>query len=125
MFRIRRIYDNILPINRVALQEVTRIFVEQFPSAPKDDVERLPESLQNPFRKRFRTIVYVAENTKHQVLGFAIVLHEPELHFCYLDYIAAGRQLTGRGIGAALYERLRDDVVSLRAEGLFFECLPD
>jgi len=99
MFRIRRIYDDILPINRTALREVGQIFREQFSSAPVSDVDQLAERLKNPFLNRFRTILYVAENSRSHVTGFAIVLHEPEIRFCYLDYIAAGKSMSGRGVG--------------------------
>ena len=125
MFSIRRIYDDILPTNRSAMEEVRRIFKEQFGGAPAEDIEGLAEKLRNPFKQRFRTILYVAEKGRHQVVGFAIMLHEPELKFGYLDYIAAGQQVTGRGVGAALYSRLREEAAGLGVQGLFFECLPD
>lgn len=125
MFRIRRIYDDVLPANRAALDEVRKIFESQFPDAPASDIEHLADRLRNPFKKRFRTVLSVAENSRGRVIGFAIVLHEPELDFCYLDFIAAGKHVPGRGIGAALYELVRDEAVTLRARGVFFECLPD
>ncbi|MCA9149732.1 MAG: histone deacetylase family protein [Planctomycetales bacterium] len=125
MFRIRRIHDDVLPINQTALNEVRLIFREQFPDAPVSDLEPLSERLRNPFLKRFRTVLYVAENSRRRVLGFAIVLHEPELKFCYLDFLATDKKVPGRGIGAALYEHVRDEALGLAARGLFFECLPD
>ena len=124
MFRIRRIYDDVLPINRAAIRSVATIFREHFSAAPQD-IEQLAERLRNPFMKRFRTVLYVAENARGQVQGFAIVLHDPELSFSFLDYIAARKQLTGRGVGAALYEYVRDEARSMGSKGLFFECLPD
>ncbi len=125
MFRIRRIYDDVLPVNRTALEEVRKVFDSQFPDAPSSDIEHLAARLRNPFKKRFRTILSVAENSRHHVTGFAIVLHEPEIGFCYLDFLAAGKNVPGRGIGAALYEFVRDEAVALQAKGVFFECLPD
>ena len=77
MFLIRRIYDSVLPVNQAALKDVRRIFESQFPDAPIEDIEHLADRLHNPFKKRFRTILYVAENARHSVAGFAIVLHEP------------------------------------------------
>jgi acetoin utilization deacetylase AcuC-like enzyme len=125
LFRIRRIYEDVLPVNRAAIDEVTSIFFEHFGGAPPEDIQQLGERLRNPFNKRFRTVLYVAENAPGQVQGFAIVLHDPALSFCYLDYLAAGKKLAGRGIGAALYEYVRDEALGMRAQGLFFECLPD
>ncbi|MEZ6062187.1 MAG: histone deacetylase family protein [Planctomycetaceae bacterium] len=125
MFRIRRIHDDVLPVNKSALSEVRQIFVEQFPDASTSDIDPLAERLRNPFRKRFRTILLVAENSRNHVVGFAIVLHEPEIGFCYLDFLASGKDVPGRGIGAALYEYVRDEAAALGNHGLFFECLPD
>lgn len=119
MFRIRRIYDDVLPVNRTALEEVRKIFDSQFPDAPASDIEHLAARLRNPFKKNFRTILSVAENSRHHVTGFAIVLHEPEIGFCYLDFLAAGKSVPGRGIGAALYEFVRDEAVALQAQGVF------
>jgi len=125
MFRIRRIHDDVVPVNRTAVQEVIQIFKDQFSDAPISDVEGLSEKLRNPFKQRFRMVLYVAEKRPGHVEGFATVLHEPVLGFCYLDYLAAGKKLTGRGIGAALYQHIRSEALTLRTKGLFFECLPD
>ena len=70
-------------------------------------------------------ILYVAENSKGHVSGFAMVLQEPSLRFCYLDYLAVSGGTAGRGVGAALYEYVRDEAVAHGAKGVFFECLPD
>ena len=125
VFRIRRIHDDVLPVNQAAIESVTRIFREHFAAAPSSDIEQLGQRLRNPWKKRFRTMLYVAENSRGQVSGFAIVLHEPALSFSYLDYLAAEAKLGGRGVGAALYEFIRDDALALGSQGLFFECLPD
>ncbi|MDA1232197.1 MAG: GNAT family N-acetyltransferase [Planctomycetota bacterium] len=125
MFSIRRIYDDVLPVNQSALNEVREIFRDQFPDAPIGDLEPLSDRLRNPFLKRFRMILCVAENARRHVVGFAIVLHEPEIEFCYLDFLAAGKDVPGRGIGAALYEFVRDEAAGLGVKGVLFECLPD
>ncbi len=125
MFRIRRIYDDVLPVNKQSIAEVREIFVEHFAGAPISDIDSLGEKLRNPFMQRFRMILYVAENSRGHVSGFAIVLQEPELKFSYLDYLAVAGKTSGRGVGAALYEYIRDEVVAQKSEGLFFECLPD
>lgn len=51
-----------LPSNRAAITQVQRIFREQFAGAPVEDIDSLVEKLRNPFKKRFRTILYVAED---------------------------------------------------------------
>ena len=125
MFRIRRIYDDLLPVDRHAIAQVQGILREQFPLLSKDKVTKLPDQLRNPFKYRFRSILFVAEGIKARVKGFAILQHVPELRFGYLDFISAATYRTGGGIGGALYQRVREEALSLDAVGLFFECLPD
>ncbi|GAB4164634.1 MAG: hypothetical protein Tsb0017_02970 [Geothermobacteraceae bacterium] len=125
MFRIRRIFDTWLPSNRQVISQVQEILRKQFPALKEEDVAKLPEQLDNPVKHGFRAILYVAEGHGHRVQGFALLLHEPDLGFDYLDFISAASRMTGRGIGGALYQRLRADAKSWNSRGLFFECLPD
>ncbi len=124
MFSIRRIHDDVLPVNKEAIRQVQEILRARFSAVRPEDIDQLAEKLRNPFKQRFRTILFVAERHS-KVLGFALLMHEPELHFCYLDFIASAKGLTGRGIGGALYERVRREAFALHSLGLFFECLPD
>jgi acetoin utilization deacetylase AcuC-like enzyme len=125
MFRIRRIYDDLLPVDRNAIAQVQGILREQFPLLPKDKVNKLTDQLRNPFKYRFRSILFVAEGIKGRVKGFALLQQVPDLRFGYLDFISAATYRTGGGIGGALYQRVREEALSLDAVGLFFECLPD
>ncbi|MDW7645781.1 MAG: histone deacetylase family protein [Desulfuromonadales bacterium] len=125
MFRIRRIFDDILPANAEALHQVRQILQDQFPALRPSEIDKLPDLLKNPLKHRFKSILYVAENFKGLVKGFALLSFEPELRFCYLDYISTAKNITGGGIGGALYERLREEALLLGAVGIFFECLPD
>ncbi len=125
MFRIRRVYDDITPANQDAISQVQEILRTQFPLLSKRDIKKLPEQLRDPMKYRFRSILFIAEGERGHVDGFALLFHEPTLHFCYLDYISAGPQKTGGGIGGALYERIREEALDLETIGLFFECLPD
>ena len=125
MVRIRRIYDNILPVNKSTLEQVQAILRSQFAAIDPKEIETISEKLRNPFKQRFRTILFVAESIKGKVRGFALLLHEPELHFTYLDWIATASARVGAGIGGALYDRIRRESSALKVKGLFFECLPD
>ncbi|MDY6849531.1 MAG: GNAT family N-acetyltransferase [Geoalkalibacter sp.] len=125
MFRIRRIYDDLRPINRDALAQVQRILRDQFPDLAERDIEKIPDLLRDSFKHGFRCILYVAEDARQSVRGFALASHDPQLKFCYLDYISAARSTTGGGIGGALYELLREEALEMGAIGIFFECLPD
>ncbi len=125
MFRIRRIFDDVIPVNRDALCQVREILKKRFSEAPEQEIAHIGDKLRNPFKLRFRPILFVAENMRHKVMGFAMVLHEPEINFCYLDWIATAKETLRGGLGSALYERVRSECSSLGVSGLFFECLPD
>lgn len=125
MFTIRRIFDDALAANRNAIEQAERLFRASFPAAPASDIEGLRDKLHNPFKHKFRAVLYVAEKAHGNVRGFAILLHDPTLHFSYLDYLASDIELSGRGYGAALYERVREEALRARSHGLFYECLPD
>ncbi|MBU0942826.1 MAG: GNAT family N-acetyltransferase [Proteobacteria bacterium] len=125
MLRIRRIYDDAIPINKEELHQVKDILRTRFSEIDEEEVESIGEKLRNPFKQRFRTILFVADNAKGRVNGFAILLHEPVLAFTYLDWIAITAKRAGSGIGSALYERVRQESAALKVKGLFFECLPD
>lgn len=125
MFRIRRVYDDLTPINAEAVTQVQKILRTQFYLLSRKEIAQLPEQLRNPFKYHFRSILFVAEGSKGMVRGFALLLHEPILNFCYLDYISAAKRRTGRGIGGALYDRVREEALHLKTIGIFFECLPD
>ena len=125
MFRIRRIFDDALPIDQKAIARIQELMCAKFPKIRQQDVRGLPDKLRNPFKYRFRYLLFVADDLRGNVRGFALVSHEPQLRFFFLDYIATGKQLSGGGVGGALYERLRDEARTNDAIGLFFECAPD
>lgn len=125
MLRIRRIYDTVLAVDRAALAQVQEILRAQFGGLSEKEVQGLESRLHNPFKQSFRPILFVAEDQRRKVLGFALLLHEPEIRFSLLEYIASASGIIGRGIGASLYERVRQEASGLGARGLFFECLPD
>jgi acetoin utilization deacetylase AcuC-like enzyme len=125
MFRIRRIYADLLPVNREAIRQVQEILRIQFPRLSEQDITKLPDQLRNPLKYKFHSILFVAEGSKGRVSGFALLNHAPRLNFCFIDFLATARQKMGGGIGEALYERVREEAIFLRAFGLFFECLPD
>jgi acetoin utilization deacetylase AcuC-like enzyme/GNAT superfamily N-acetyltransferase len=125
MLRIRRVYDDVNPRDRAAVEGAQRILRERFPGVAETAVEALPRQLRNPLSHRFRSILFVAESGRGRVLGFALLRHAPDLDFCYLDFISAEAGQAGRGIGGALYERIREEAAALGAVGIFMEALPD
>ena len=125
MFRIRRIHDDLRPLNQSAVSEVQQILRDQFPLLAADDIAKIPELLRDPLKQGFRSILYIAEDGRHRVQGFALLSHDQKLGFCFLDYISTAKRITSGGIGGALYEHLREEALALHACGIFFECLPD
>jgi acetoin utilization deacetylase AcuC-like enzyme len=125
LFLIRRVHDNSLEIDRASISEVQEILRRQFRTLTEREIASLPQKLANPFKYRFRTILFVAEAMRHQVKGFALLNHAPDLGFCYLDFISAMPGATAGGIGGALYGRVREEARLLETVGIFMDCLPD
>ncbi|MBU0485958.1 MAG: histone deacetylase family protein [Proteobacteria bacterium] len=125
MFRIRRVYDATLEIDKQAIDQVIKILSSQFSGVAVKELRLLPQKLANPLKYQFRTILFVAENQRHEVKGCAILNHAPDLAFCFLDYISVRPGRGAGGIGGALYERVREECRTLGVHGLFMECLPD
>jgi hypothetical protein len=125
MFRIRRIYDDNLARDKEILARVRDILKEQFPLITDKDAGLLPSQLKNPLKHRFRSILFASEDQNRSLSGFAVLMHAPDLDFGYLDFISTAGNRTGGGVGGALYQRVRDDAISLNMGGIFFECLAD
>ena len=125
MFRIRRIHDDARPVDQNAIGQVKAIMKSNFSTLTDEKLDEISVQLKDPLKYRFRTILSVAENRTGTVLGFALVMYAPDLNFCYLDYIATPKNTTSGGIGGALYQNVREEVVNLGCIGLFYECLPD
>lgn len=125
MIHIRRIYDDILPANKEVIRQVQEILLKQIKDVSEAEISQIGEKLRNPFKQRFRSILFAAETLGNKVQGFALLLHEPEIMFCYLDWIATKTGKTGGGLGGMLYDTVRRESAALNVRGLFFECLPD
>ncbi len=125
MFRIRRIPSSFSFIDKNAIHQVVNLLKNQFSEADPKKFDEIPEVLSNPFKYRFQLILLVADDSHGNVKGAALLYHASDLNFCYLDYIATSKELSSRGIGGALYQRVREEATELKSIGVFFECLPD
>lgn len=126
MFRIRNIYDDTSAANRDAIAQVQAIIERQFPEAGAEgELGNLHKKFHDPLQYRYRSILLVAENALGKVKGFAVMLHMPDIEIAYLELISTAPGKTGGGIGGVLYERVREEAVSLGVKGLFFECAVD
>ncbi len=124
MLRIRKVADATAAANRSAIEAAQKIMREQFSGMPEADIAKLPDQLSNPLKHRFVSRLFVAENGRDQTLGVALLLYFPDIGFSYLEIISTAKGRMGGGIGAALYERVREEARALGTQ-LYFECLPD
>lgn len=125
MFRIRQVSNSLSIMDRGAISQVVDLMKSLFPLANQEQFDEIPEILNNPFKYRFQLILLVADDTNGNVKGAALLYHAADLMFCYLDYVASRKDLSSRGIGGALYQRVREEALSLGSVGIFYECLPD
>ncbi|MCA9280862.1 MAG: histone deacetylase family protein [Phycisphaeraceae bacterium] len=124
MFRIRQIAPDAIPANRRLIEEAKSILAHRLPGLPRKELESFEDRLRDPLAYQFHAMLFVADDMRGRMLGMAYVSHAPDAHFCLLDYIVTPEKSRG-GVGAALYERIRDACRALDVAGLFFECLPD
>jgi acetoin utilization deacetylase AcuC-like enzyme/GNAT superfamily N-acetyltransferase len=124
MLRIRKVADATTAANRSAIEAAQKIMREQFPGMPDADIAKMPSQLGNPLKHGFVSRLFVAENARDQTLGLALLLDAPDIGFSYLELISTAPGRMGGGIGAALYERVREEARALGTQ-LYFECLPD
>lgn len=125
MFRIRQVSNNTSVMDRYAIAQVISMMKSLFPDVDPTKFDEIPDVLNNPFLYRFQLILLVADDPGGSVKGAALLYHASDLKFCYLDYIASQKEISSRGIGGALYQRVREEALSLNSVGVFYECLPD
>jgi acetoin utilization deacetylase AcuC-like enzyme/GNAT superfamily N-acetyltransferase len=125
MFRVRKIGEAVSPANARAIADIQAIMRAQFPGLPDSDVAKLPKQIADPFTHQFVTEVWAVEGEQGHVRAFAILLVDPQLKFGYLELISAAPGGTGGGLGAVLYEGVREQARAEGLKGLYFECLPD
>ena len=125
IFKIRKVPDALLPSNRHAVEQVFEIIRIHFPTVKEEKIVKLLDQLKDPLKYQFSSSLFVAEDGRSNVKGFAIFFYMPDIHVCYLDYLAVKPGRLSGGIGGAIYERLREEAKLLKAIGIFMECLPD
>ena len=70
-------------------------------------------------------ILLAAHGSNDRIIGFALADYFESIGYAYLDFIVTEAERRGRGLGGALYEALREDLVARGAKGLFFEVPTD
>lgn len=125
LFKIRKITDSFHPSNLNAIEQVFDILRIHFPSVKEEKINEILEQMKNPMKYQFSSTLFVAENGRSNIKGFAILFYMPDTHFCFLDYIAVKPGKTSGGVGGSIYERIREEAQLLNSIGIFMECLPD
>ena len=125
MIRIRKITNPFHEANIRKIEAVKEILRKQFPDVNERKIHDIDAQFIDPLKHRYQSSLFVAEDIHERVKAFALLLYMPDIRFCFLDYIAASPDSASGGLGGALYDRIREEAVSLDAVGLFFECLPD
>ncbi len=123
MIRFRRIFELSTPIDQQRFSEAATLFRAAFPHEP-EAIDHIARMLSDRQRLAFDPIFLVSSDEKRRVTGLAFVYYFPELRHGYLQYIASDPALSARGIGAALYEALRELLAARSAHGLFLDVPP-
>ncbi len=125
MLRIRKVQDDTTPANAAVIREAQSIMRRQFAGIDAADIDKLPDQLRDPISHQFVSRLFVAEDARDHLHGLALLLFFSDIQVCYLELISTAPGVSGRGIGDALYTRVREEAIALGADALFFECLPD
>ena len=124
MLRIRVIHGGAVLLSKDRLEQVKEIFSVCFPELA-GYAEKIPALLGDPFAHGYSSSLLVAERTGGRVDAFALLMHFPAAHCCFLDFIASRPGVRGSGVGGAVYEATREFAQRLGAKGLYLEVEPD
>ena len=72
MFRIRRVSDDLYPMNRYAVKQVKEIMCSQFSEVKEEKIQAITEQLHNPLKYRYRPSLFVADNNNGKVKAFGV-----------------------------------------------------
>ena len=114
-----------MTVNTRAIDQVKRLLKEHFSSLSTEKIDAINDQLMNPLKYKYQAMLFVADSYNENIKGFALLLHVPDLHFYFLDYLAVTSEKGSSGVGSALYQRVREEAQLVHSKGLFFECLPD
>jgi acetoin utilization deacetylase AcuC-like enzyme len=124
-FRVRRIYDDFLPSNKRAIDQIIEMTKTRVADLPEDQFEQLRGLFRNPIYRRMRYIFFIADDERGDVKGFAQMSFAPDIRFSFLDLLVARKKKMEGGMGSVLYERVREEARYLKSKGLFIECMTD
>ena len=89
------------------------------------DADYIARKLDEQAARGYPAILLAAHGTGDRVIGFALADYFESIGYAYLDFIVTEAERRGRGLGGALYEALREDLIARGAKGLFLEVPTD
>ena len=124
MFRISHILGTHRDHDVRTIAEIQELLVAAFPDLG-DEPDYVARKVAGQTSRVYPTILLAAHGPGDAVLGFALADHFEWLGYAYLDFIVTKADQRGRGLGGALFEALRQDLMARGAKGLFLEVPTD
>jgi acetoin utilization deacetylase AcuC-like enzyme/ribosomal protein S18 acetylase RimI-like enzyme len=124
MFRISHVLGAHREHDRRYIAEVHALLTTSFPDLAKEP-DYIARKLVDQTARGVPAILLIAHDAGEHVAGFALADYFESIGFAYLDYIVTRAEARGRGLGGALYEALREDMIARGARGLFLEVPTD
>jgi acetoin utilization deacetylase AcuC-like enzyme/ribosomal protein S18 acetylase RimI-like enzyme len=124
MFRISHVLGAHREHDRRRIAEVHALLTSAFPDLAKEP-DYIARKLVDQTSRGVPAILLIAYGVGEHVAGFALADYFESIGFAYLDFILTRPEERGRGLGGALYEALREDMIARGARGLFLEVPTD
>ncbi len=124
MFRISHILGTHREHDRRCLEQIQALFASAFPELSEDE-DYIERKLVDQTARGYPCILLAAHGERDRVIGFALADFFESIGYAYLDFIVTEAHQRGRGLGGALYEALREDLIERGAFGLFLEVPTD
>jgi acetoin utilization deacetylase AcuC-like enzyme/GNAT superfamily N-acetyltransferase len=126
MFRISHVLGAHRQHDRRCLAEIQALFESAFPDLAVDgEGGYIAQKLSTASTRGYPAILLAAHGSGDRVIGFAQADYFESIGYGYLDFIVTEAERRGRGLGGALYEALREDLIARGAKGLFLEAPTD
>src|SRR5437764_483882 len=125
MFRISHVIGTHREQDRRCLAQIQGLFAAAFPELAAEDEDYVERKLVDQTARGYPCILLVAHGPGDRVIGFALADFFEAIGYAYLDFIVTEAEQRGRGLGGALYEALREELIARGAFGLFLEVPTD
>ena len=111
MFRISHVLGSHREHDRRCIAEIQVLFEAAFPDLARDG-DYVARKFLDQSSRGYPSILLAAHGAGDRVVGFALADYFESIGYAYLDFIVAKAGLRGRGLGGALYEALREDLIA-------------